>query len=259
VFYLVRHESKFRAWVGELWASDLSTGRADVALPDFLVRSYHVARDGKTLIFEAFDDAGRSRIWIATTDRSRAPRELTTGQDVEERPFWGASGDIFFMRQESGDQRFLYRMKPDGTGREKLSDPIMFLVNVLPDETSAVVWTTRETYRIGIKSREVGPFCAGCNIGPILPDPPGVSWSGDGTMLFVNLGEVTRTGGGTALIPWRGLETIPRGASLPRPDLLELPGAIRIAETGMAPGPSADRYAFTRQAEQSNLYRIPLP
>ena len=245
--------------MGELWVADLASGRNEVALPDFLIRSYDISRDGKSVVFEAFDDAERSRIWVATTDRSRAPVELTANRDVEERPFFGADGNIYFMREESADERFIYRMKADGTARQKLSDSITFLVSLSPDGQSAVIWGTSETQLMTIADHGSRGLCAGCSIGPILPDPPGVAWSGDGATLFVNLGEVTRAGGGTVLVPWRGPDTLPAGAAPSRADLLKLPGAVRLAESGVAPGPTADRYAFTRQAEQSNLYRIPLP
>jgi Tol biopolymer transport system component len=258
VFYLIRRETKHRALVGELWAVDLASGRNEVALPDFLIRSYDVSRDGKSVVFEAFDDAGRSRIWVATTDRSRAPVELTANRDVEERPFFGAAGDIYFMREESANERFVYRMKADGTARQKLSDSMTFLVSMAPDD-QWVTWDTSQTRLMTIADHGSRGLCAGCSIGPIFPDPPGVAWSGDGATLFVNLGEVARAGGGTVLIPWRGPDTLPGGVTPSKADLLKLPGAVRVAESGVAPGPTADRYAFTRQAEQSNLYRIPLP
>ena len=120
-------------------------------------------------------------------------------------------------------------------------------------------WDTNQTRLMTFADHGSRGLCAGCSIGPILPDPPGVAWSGDGATLFVNLGEVVRARGGTVLIPWRGPDTIPAGATPSRADFLKLPGALRVAESGVAPGPTGDRYAFTRQAEQSNLYRIPLP
>ena len=259
VYYLIRRETKHRTLVGELWVVDLASGRNEVALPEFLIRSYDISRDGKSVAFEALDDAERPRIWVAATDRSRAPLELTTDRDVEERPFFSAAGDIVFMREESAGQRFVYRMKADGTSRQKLSDSITFLVSMSPDEQSVVIWNTSETHLLTLADRRSRGVCGGCSIGPILPDPPGVSWSGDGATLFVNLGEITRSGGGTVLIPWRGPDTLPTGEGPSRANLLKLPGAVRVAESGVAPGPTADRYAFTRQAEQSNLYRIPLP
>src|SRR5262249_25107948 len=73
VFYLIRSAAKGSFYVGELWAADLITGRNERVLPEFLVRSYHVSRDGRFVVFDAFDQSDRSRVWVAPLDRSRAP------------------------------------------------------------------------------------------------------------------------------------------------------------------------------------------
>ena len=63
---------------------------------------------------------------------------------------------------------------------------------------------------------------------------------------------------GTTVVPWRGVEALPAAGMSPA-DLRRLPGARQIRETSIAPGPTGATYAFTRQAEQSNLRRIRLP
>jgi hypothetical protein len=95
VFYLVRRAARRSFSIGEL-----------LVLTDFLVRSYHVSRDGRLVVFDAFDEKDRSQVWLATTDRSQAPRRLTPDGSVEEqRPFFGGSGDIYFMQEQSQDAR----------------------------------------------------------------------------------------------------------------------------------------------------------
>ena len=63
------------------------------------------------------------------------------------------------------------------------------------------------------------------------------------------------------------LVPLPRGQALPRipaggfrseEEVARLPGARRIDESGVRPGPSLDVYAFYRGAAQRNLYRIPI-
>jgi hypothetical protein len=39
----------------------------------------------------------------------------------------------------------------------------------------------------------------------------------------------------------------------------KVPGVRTIDEADVAPGPSPDVYAFSRERVQRNLYRIPLP
>jgi hypothetical protein len=64
------------------------------------------------------------------------------------------------------------------------------------------------------------------------------------------------------------LVPLPRGQALPRipaggfrseEEVARLPGARRIDETDVRPGPSLDVYAFYRGNAQRNLYRIPIP
>jgi hypothetical protein len=42
-------------------------------------------------------------------------------------------------------------------------------------------------------------------------------------------------------------------------EILKLPGVRVIPSGDVAPGPTADIYAFTRESVQRNLYRVPIP
>ena len=42
-------------------------------------------------------------------------------------------------------------------------------------------------------------------------------------------------------------------------EILKLPGARVIPSSDVAPGPTGDIYAFTRESVQRNLYRVPVP
>jgi hypothetical protein len=73
--------------------------------------------------------------------------------------------------------------------------------------------------------------------------------------------------GHTALLGGRYLVPLSLGESLPRipeggfhaeQEMAHLPGARRIEESGLVPGPSSDIYAFYRGTIQRNVYRIPI-
>jgi Tol biopolymer transport system component len=259
VFYLIRREARRSFSIGELWATDLVTGRNERILQEFLVRSYDISSDGKTVVFDAFDETDRSRMWLAPTDRSAAPRRLTPDGPVEEqRPFFGSSGDIYFMREEPSRRPSLYRMSPDGSTRQKKSDDVTFLISVSPDEHWAAVWDGGTTRLLSLVDGASRTLCS-CSTGPIFPDSPRVRWSGDGQTLFVNLGYADEPGGGTVMIPWRGADSVAAGVSRAPADLRKRAGTRLLGESSVAPGPTGARYAFARQAEQSNLYRIQLP
>ena len=77
VFYLVRRAAPRSLALGELWAADVATGRSERLLPGFLVRFYHVSRDGTLLVFDTLDEAERSRVWLMPLDLRQPPRQLT--------------------------------------------------------------------------------------------------------------------------------------------------------------------------------------
>jgi len=45
----------------------------------------------------------------------------------------------------------------------------------------------------------------------------------------------------------------------PEQEILKLPGVRVILSNDIAPGPTADIYAFTRESVHRNLYRVPVP
>jgi DNA-binding winged helix-turn-helix (wHTH) protein/Tol biopolymer transport system component len=247
VYYLVRRAAKRSSWIGELWSADLTSGRIEPVLPNFLVQYFHVARDGKHVVFDSLDGTGRSRLWVASTDRSEPPRRLTPEGNVDEqRPFFGASGAIYFMREESTDRRFVYRMNTDGSGRRKLSDPITFLVNISPDERWAVVWNTPGTSMLPLAGGPAQMLCR-CPTGPLYATSPRINWSADSKFLIVGGEPGGAPGAGTRFVRWNGA-----------PWAGDLNGEV-IQEMSVTPGPSTGQYAFTRRAEQRNLYRVRLP
>jgi dipeptidyl aminopeptidase/acylaminoacyl peptidase len=83
VFYLVRRGAIRFSGVGErageLWATDLETGRQRPILPGREVIGYDVSRDGTQVAFAALDQAAPRHVWLARLDGSDTPRRLTAG------------------------------------------------------------------------------------------------------------------------------------------------------------------------------------
>ena len=61
------------------------------------------------------------------------------------------------------------------------------------------------------------------------------------------------------LPPGKILPNIPPGGFRSEAEIAALAGVRVIDLADVAPGPSPDIYAFSRQTVQRNLYRIPLP
>jgi hypothetical protein len=241
----------------------LKTGKNERLFPQFLISSYDISADGKYVVFDAFDKDDRTRLWLALVDGNEPPRRLTPSPAAEEqRPFFGPSGDIYFMQLPLQSRPSLNRMKPDGSQRRELAHTIPFLVNVSPDERFAVLWTFGDTSLLPLPSGTARTLCTTCGMGPIFEDSPMVSWSGDNKTLFVGIPtgsapNAANNGKGTLVLPAEAIDTLRAPAPSFR-DLEKFPGARYIAESSIAPGQTAARYAFARRAEQSNLYRIRL-
>lgn len=138
LYYLVRSGPQRAHLIGELWAVELASGRRERILPDFSVTHYNVSRDGRTVVFSALDAAGKSGIWLASLDRRFTPRQITSSNEYW--PSFGRQGEILFVGEE-GKSKFLYRMKEDGTERQKtMQDEVLYLVSISPDGDWAVAW-----------------------------------------------------------------------------------------------------------------------
>ena len=97
---------------------------------------------------------------------------------------------------------------------------------------------------------------------PLITELPGttrLAWSGDGRHLFVMNRAATSKAYVFPLAPGRLVpDSIVHGLPSEQ-EILKLPGARVIPSRDIAPGPSADIYAFARESLHRNLYRIPVP
>ena len=122
----------------ELWIKDQSSGKMDRALPGYSMDSFSVSHDGKQLAFAAKDAAGHVGIWVAPMNRRSSPVRISS-TEVEDSPHFLPDGDLIFRVVEGGSN-FLYRMKPDGTGRSKImAQRILDLYSVSPDGRWVVI------------------------------------------------------------------------------------------------------------------------
>ena len=266
VYYLVRAGSS-RAFVhGELWVSETASTHHERVLPGFLVTRYDISPDGKQVVLAAIDSADKSSLWLAPLDHRSSPRQLISGD--ASRPFFAPGGTIVFFGKE-GEWGYVYQMKEDGTGKEKVTeDPVLYPIAISPDGQWVVAWVAYQggetmqalvAYPLGGGPKKL--ICSACQVsGPRNPGGPMVSWSRDqGALYFKSiLGGMNRN---TFMIPLRSREPLPdfpgSGVQSDR-DLLAFPGTRVIQEEDLFPGYSPLVYAFTRKTTRRNLYKIPL-
>ena len=259
LFYLTDSGARQGFAMGEIWEADLATGQSERLLPGFLATSYDISADGKQIVFASTHQTKGPRIWLAPLDRRSAPRRLSSAD--EDRPLFMPDGDIVFRASER-NANFLYRMKPDGTGRERvLPNPIIDTTAISPDGALVLAFAAvaDEDIPVGlIAFRLQGGtpqrICGACS-GRWTPDGKYLvlDWFGSGGM---------DAGRKTFAIPLRNgrmLPPLPPNGIKSRSELDSIPGLRVIDQPSAVPGPDLATYAFTRASVHRNLYRIPLP
>jgi serine/threonine protein kinase len=238
---------------GELWVADLESGHSEPVAPGFQPIDYDISPDGQQVVMEAPDGEGKPRFWLAPLDHRSPPRAIP---NVEGRhSVYGPSSEIFFLRME-GSSGFVYSVKSDGTGlRKAFEQTALSLGPFTPDGRWVVAWAPLS----GARGSAVQLFPLGGGKPIMIGSNTALHWSRSGDSLWISGGAVSD--GQTYIIPLRPGELLP-----PIPDdgfhseeeIVRLPGAHKI-NSGGAPGPSLDVYAFLRSTVQRNLYRIPIP
>jgi len=238
---------------GEVWVAEVVSGRSEPLVPGFQALDYDISTDGKQVVMEAEDALGKPRLWLAAFDRQSPPRPIP---NVEGRtPRFGPDGEIFLRSAGS-----VYRVRPDGTGMRKAFGQDIFLMrNVSPDGRWIVAWGQLPgggPVAVQAIPLDGGPPLAISGRGKEIWSPDGRVWSLLGGLTgFIPEGRSYLI----PLAPGQALPRIPTGGFHSEQEVAGLPGARRIEEMGVVPGPSPDVYAFFRGATQRNLYRIPIP
>jgi len=254
LYYLVRSHGLSGQFVrGELWVADLANDHSERVLPGFEVSGFYVSPDQKKVVFAARDQNNVPGLWLASLDLQFPPRRFPSAVS-EDQPFFDAAENIYFRASE-GNQNFIYRMKIDGSDRQKaFPNPILELASVSPDGKWATVWaptqgTVAENFAVPLFSRESPvTICAGyC----------GAKWSVDGKVLALNVFSMEGVFTLLANVPSGGLPPLPVAGVQTLADLKRVKGA-RVLAGALTPSPLPGLAAAERQEVHRNLYRVPI-
>ena len=237
---------------GELRLMDLETGRSEVVMPGFQTLNYDLSVDGQQVVMEIADRDGTSRFWIAAFDRASLPRPIPGVEGKE--PRFGRNGDILFRRTE-GSSGFVYRVRPDGTGMQKVFEKPIFIFGGMSRDGR---WIKAFTVPAGNE----GPSWRALPLdgGPSVPIGA-YTWHWSASEDSVAISGAPLPAGRSYIVPLRSGQFLPlerREGARSEQEVAELPGARRIDADMVVPGPSPDIYAFYRTTTQRNLYRIPI-
>ncbi len=245
----------------ELWQADLHSGQTEPVLPGTaLWDTFDISRDGQRLVFDSFDAKGVTKLWVAWLDRRSPPRQLESDLP-ESDPVFGPDGNVYYQALE-GPKIYIYRRSPDGGAGEKVtSHPVVRLQTISPDGKWLVAESPiggEDAFR-GVEAFNVGDATIKriCSILCI------VRWSGDGKLVYISLsrsGENVRRYR-TFIVPLRhgsAFPDLPATGIKAEADLERLNG-VKVVDDLLHPGPDGSRYAFDRESDHRNIYRIPIP
>jgi hypothetical protein len=156
-----------------------------------------------------------------------------------------------------GEQNFLYRMRPDGTERRRISDVAILDSYGISYDGRWVLAVTRGPDRDHPYSVAAYPVEGG----PIVPLCLGLcpaTWDRTGKSLYLTL--PTSGDHNTYALPLQrtGLPSLPPAGISSAQELVRMKVPI-LAPGVMESGGTPSQYAYTRSTVRRNLYRIPLP
>ncbi len=244
---------------GELWETELETGKQQRLLPDFLMEHYDISLDGKQVIFITADGSGHAPLWIGATDGSSSPRRLSDQDCI--RALFAPDGDVFFVGGQSGDM-YLQTIKADGTGlRRIIPNRAAFIYDISPDGKWLAAWVGMNVNVYPTAGGPPIPVCTDCGSGGGENrgvTPPLISWSRDGKLLYLFSERALQTysiplPAGSVLPPFQpgGLNLNDVEHSLPSARLIGAQRAFMSSDPSM--------FAYPIVTTHRNIYRIPVP
>jgi eukaryotic-like serine/threonine-protein kinase len=259
LYYLVDNGVHRGFGGGELWVADLDSKTQQALLPGLQITSYDVSPDGSEIVFAAFGDDAKSRLWLVRSDRRSAPRLLTPGEGYG--PVFGGPDKIYF-RQPDGNAFFVYELTISSGGlRKAVPDGVIDPPSVSPDRRWIVVPTV-QTNDLGVDSFTAYSTSASSSF--VLCGFCVTCWTRDAKSIFVSIPASDASDMGASktyvvpLSPGEMFPPLPPEGISSEAVLQKLPGA-RAIDTYAFPGPSASVYAYTRRMTVRNLYRVYLP
>jgi serine/threonine protein kinase len=236
---------------GELRVKDLATGKVESVLPGYSVDSYSVSLDGKLVAFALVDATRHSTIWIARTDRRNSPTRISSASS-EDSPRFLPDGDIVFRALENG-VNFLYRMKPDGSDRRKISpDRILDLAGISPDGR----WIDLTRPRSG-ESPAVRSLISidGQRSADLCTAICGTGWDASGNSMVISFPNQSFV---VSVVGKSGLPQIP-GSGFTGPADFKKIASAKVIDKEILAMVNSTFYAYQVDDIRRNLYRIPLP
>jgi Tol biopolymer transport system component len=239
----------------ELWVTDIASQRSQRLFPGQLVTSFDLSRDDR-VVAAVRGDGGRSTIWLAWLDGREPPQPIP--QADGDNPRFGAGADIMF-RVAEGATGFVYRMKSDGTNRQRVFEASGTVFgSVSPDGR----WLSNLVPR----SRSGVSLFSADGQQPVLPSSTisRLRWTLDAKRAYLSIQYAQSSAfadGRTYVLPLARDSVLPRlpaGGFKDEAEIAALPGVERIPYGDVAVASTPGAFAYSRVTTTRNLFRIPL-
>jgi hypothetical protein len=252
LFYLVRKGASREFNSGELWVSDLDSGRTEAVLPGISMTEFDIAPDGDHVAFAAFDKEGSSHVWVGSLDRSSPPRQLTS--KFARKPYFRAEGNIYFLIREK-DEEYVYRVGPNQIAPQKVNSQSMEDFKGISPSGD---WWLSGFNPVIAHPANGGPPVRLCNF-------CAAGWGADRKFIYVRFRDMGEAGGGRTmaigLLAGKELPVLPPSGLNSVDDLkaLNVVADFDMREVKIfAPGNDPSAFAYVRTSVQRNLFSIPL-
>jgi eukaryotic-like serine/threonine-protein kinase len=240
--------------VGELWATDVETGRGRAVLPGRQVTDFDISSDGTEVVFAALEQDGSERLWLARVDGSGTPRRLTEFDAFG--PRFDSAGNVYCSSTVNGGN-FIYRLREGRRPEKAREEEVLFFMTVSPRGDYLIARVQKPGERGGNHTNVAFPASGGPPVR--LCDDCEVDWTPDEKSLVVRIGPranartvVIALDAGTTLPSW------PEGGIRSVKDLSGLT-IVRDMQGWMYPSQTPSSSVFSRTTTERNIHRVPLP
>ncbi len=258
LYYLLRNQPA--TGDPELWRVAVASGKTEAVFPGISIEAYDISADGRQIVYTDISRIAKPQLWLAPVDKSSAPRPIGHGGDMDAH--FGPGKQIIFQGSE-GNVNYAETMNQDGSGRARLSPfPVLEIQDVSPNGKWLMAAFSYPEGKGSLPRMMALPLNGGAPV-RLCQFYCRSRWAADGKYLYITTDSASEKDPGRTLAipvgPEGRLPAIPAAGIATTTDAKAIPGAQWVNRGDVVPGKDLAHYAYVKNTEHRNLYRISLP